>query len=67
VLPGAPGSSGVNAPPSYDDPIPQIPHDSTYDTQSLPAKLPILAPNGVVEIYNRVVDDLIKRLETDFS
>ncbi|CAG7724087.1 unnamed protein product, partial [Allacma fusca] len=25
VLPGAPGSSGVNAPPSYDDPIPQIP------------------------------------------
>jgi hypothetical protein len=39
--------------------------DSSYDTQQLPAKLPILAPNGVVEIYNRVVDDLIRKLEGD--
>jgi hypothetical protein len=38
---------------------------SSYDTQQLPSKLPILAPNGVVEIYNRVVDDLLRKLEAD--
>jgi hypothetical protein len=41
--------------------------ESTYDSQQLPAKLPILAPNGVVEIYNRVVDDLIRKLEVDLT
>jgi hypothetical protein len=42
-------------------------NDSSYDSQKLPSKLPILAPNGVVEIYNRVVDDLIRKLEVDLQ
>jgi len=49
------------------DPIPTPNLEATYDTQQLPAKLPILAPNGVVEIYNRVVDDLIRKLEVDLA
>jgi len=66
------GSSPYGKPPSgqisYDDPIPaSSSFDSSYDAQQLPSKLPILAPNGVVEIYNRVVDDLIKRLDADFK
>lgn len=49
------------------DPIPPNPNlDDSYDSHQLPAKLPLLAPNGVVEIYNRVVDDLIKKLEVSF-
>jgi hypothetical protein len=64
-----PGGSGYPSRGDYnDDPIPPMSDaESTYDSQQLPAKLPILAPNGVVEIYNRVVDDLIRKLEVDLT
>lgn len=61
-----PRGDGPAGNPYSDDPIPPHP-ESSYDTQRLPAKLPIEAPNGVVEIYNRVVDDLIGILKTDFK
>ncbi|CAL8074987.1 unnamed protein product [Orchesella dallaii] len=73
--PDGPGGPPVGYPPRGDGPVgnpysddPVPPHpESSYDPQRLPSKLPIEAPNGVVEIYNRVVDDLIGILKTDFK
>lgn len=61
-----PRGDGPAGNPYSDDPIPPHP-ESSYDPQRLPSKLPIEAPNGVVEIYNRVVDDLIVILKNDFK
>jgi len=66
------GSGGGYPPPPrgegpYDDPIAPLDSEQTYDSQKLPSKLPILAPNGVVEIYNRVVDDLLRNLAKDLK
>jgi len=64
-----PGAGTSNSPVSYDDdPVP-VPSsiESAFSPPQFPSKLPIRAPNGVVEIYNRVVDDLIKKLKSDFG
>lgn len=63
--------SGSNSPIRYDDdPVPPPDsgsQESSYDPQNLPARLPIRAPNGVLEIYNRMVDDLIRNMKVEFE